>query len=109
MELKDLKEWLKIEHEDEDEDILLSSLLNSAKADIESSTGLKEEHFSHIENEHLKELYNMAIRVWVMFMYEYDSNSDKSGNSIGNFERVINGFYLKLEAEYLKLKRAGKI
>lgn len=103
MVLEELKEWLKIEHEDED--TLLSSLLTAAKADIESSTGVKEEHLA---DSALLELYNMAIRVWVTFMYEHDPNSDK-GNSMANFERVMNNFYLKLEAEYLKLKRVGKI
>lgn len=104
MTINELKEWLKIEYGDEDN--LLSSLFISAKADIESSTGIKEEY---LINENLQELYNMAIKVWVMFMYEYDPNSDKNGNSIANFERVMNGFYLKLEAEYLKMKRDGTI
>lgn len=103
MELNEIKEWLKVETDEED--VIISSLLSSAKANIESSTGIKEEYLKG----DLLNLYNLAIKVWVMFMYEYDSTNDRNGNAIENFEKVMNGFYLKLEPEYLKLKRAGKI
>ena len=105
MQLSEVKEWLKIDTEDED--ITLSSLIFAAQANIENATGIKEEYI--LNNEKLLALYNLAIKVWITFMYGYDAANDKSSSSIENFNRVMNGFYLQLEAEYLKLLKADAI
>lgn len=104
MNVEELKDWLKVEHDEEDG--LLSSLLQAARDDIEAATGITEEC---LVDGGLLCLYDHTLKVWCAFMYEYDSQSDKSGRALDNFKGVMDMFYLKLEGKYLALKKAGKV
>lgn len=101
MQLDELKEYLRIDGEDED--TTLSSLLFAAKSYIKNGTGLTEDMI--VKNE-IKELYNLCIKLLVSHWYE-NRAIETTGPNFHKLSYSLDSILLQLEAEYLKIKRGG--
>ena len=83
--LENAKSYLKIDFDDMDQDIL--DLIEESKAVIYSSTGVLSEEVEKCDNESLKRLYNITLKIVLKNLFD---------------EKEING--ARLRAFYLKLK-----
>lgn len=99
MELKELKEYLRIEGEDEDKS--LSSLLFAAKSYIKNGTGLTEDM---IKNDEVLELYRLCLKILISHWYE-NRVIETTGPNFHKLSFSLDSILLQLEAEYLKIKR----
>ena len=98
MELNEIKQYLRIE--DNEEDSLISSLLFAAKSYIENGTGLTEDM---IKDDSLLEIYKLCIKILVNNWYE-NRLSETVGPNFHKLSNSIEAMLLQLEAAYLKLK-----
>ncbi|GAB6150770.1 head-tail connector protein [Clostridium novyi] len=78
MELKDIKQYLRIDEDDKEEDSSISSFLNAAKSYIFTSTGIDENIYDLLD-EKAKELYNLSIKLLISEWY-----SNRCVNAIGS-------------------------
>lgn len=99
MELNELKEYLRIDGEDED--ITLSSLLLAAKSYIKNGTGLEE---NMIKDNETLELYKLCIKILVTHWFE-NRAIETTGPNFHKLSFSVDSILLQLEAEYLKIKR----
>ncbi|UZW13197.1 head-tail connector protein [Clostridium pasteurianum] len=91
MELIELKEWLRIDGDDED--ITLSSLLSSSELIIKQATGVK---FTDIESyTDAKNLYSLIQKIIITNLYENRLGEDKE--NVG-----LTSLYMQLEAYKLQ-------
>lgn len=86
--IEELKLWLKIDFEDEDN--TLTGLINSSKAIIKSATGVPSEFMVTTDSQELKDLYLMVQRVIINDLYNMRDTENKSLISL----------YTQLEATY---------
>ncbi|EQC1536948.1 head-tail connector protein [Clostridium botulinum] len=100
MELNELKEYLRIEGEDED--ITLSSLLFAAKSYIKNGTGLEEDM---IKNNEILELYKLCLKLLISHWYE-NRAIETTGPNFHKLSFSMDSILIQLEAEYLKIKRS---
>lgn len=94
-DLIQLKEWLRIDGEDEDN--ALSSLLISSEVIIEESTGVKKEDIEI--DEKVKALYTTIRNMIITDLYENRTGSPK-------ISPVLVSLYKKLEAKANELKQS---
>lgn len=84
--LNELKEWLRIDGEDENN--TLSSLLLVARANIKASTGITLDDIEN--NQHAEALYKMIEKIECSILYE-DRLCEKVKNN-------LTSLYMKLES-----------
>ncbi|HDK7165937.1 TPA: phage gp6-like head-tail connector protein [Clostridium botulinum] len=99
MQLDELKEYLRVEGEDED--TTLSSLLLAAKSYIKNGTGLEEDM---IKSDEIKELYNLCLKILISHWYE-NRVIETTGPNFHKLSFSVDSILIQLEAEYLKIKR----
>lgn len=91
MELDELKEWLRIDGDDED--TTLSSLLSSSNLIIKQATGVQ---FADIESdENAKNLYDLIQKILITNLYENRIGDDKE--NVG-----LTSLYMQLEVYKLQ-------
>lgn len=95
--LKEAKEWLRIDEDYDQEDNLVTSLINASISDIKSSTGVPKEFLKNIldEDDEVKNLYIMAQKIFINDMYYEKDTENKS----------LLSYYTKLELAYRRLLR----
>ncbi|MCB2310658.1 head-tail connector protein [Clostridium tagluense] len=93
MELNELKEWLRVDGEDEDK--TLSSLLLVSKSIIKLGTGLVQE--DTVDDEAAAELYKLAQKIIITNFYEDRGAPGKE--NVG-----LTSLYMQLEAYKMSLK-----
>ncbi|AWZ48452.1 phage gp6-like head-tail connector protein [Clostridiaceae bacterium 14S0207] len=99
MELNEIKEYLRIEGNEEDN--IISSLLIGAKSYIKNATGLTEDM---IKSE-IKELYNLCLKMLISHWYE-NRAIETTGPNFHKLSYSMDSILLQLEAEYLKINRS---
>lgn len=104
MELNEVKEYLRVDGEEEDN--LITSLLLASQSYIENGTGIKIDDVER--NKNLKPLYNLATKLLVSHWYE-NRTTEITGPNFHKLNFSLESLFLQLEAEYLKLKREGKV
>ncbi|EPY2286637.1 head-tail connector protein [Clostridium sporogenes] len=100
MQLDELKEYLRIDGEDED--TTLSSLLFAAKSYIKNGTGLEEDM---IKNDEILELYKLCLKLLISHWYE-NRVIETTGPNFHKLSFSVDSILIQLEAEYLKIKRS---
>jgi uncharacterized phage protein (predicted DNA packaging) len=73
-QLEEIKEWLRIDGEDEDK--TLSSLILAAKAYIKNGTGITTADVEN--NEDALNLYDLALKMYVAARYENRSGAEEN-------------------------------
>ncbi|MCD3211112.1 phage gp6-like head-tail connector protein [Clostridium botulinum C/D] len=104
MELKDIKEYLRLDPEDIDEDIAVSSFLSAAKSYIFTATGINTELYESLNNE-AKELYNLAIKLLVS---EWYSNRCVNAVHAAKLSFSLDAILTALETEYWRIKNESR-
>ena len=104
MQLKEIKEYLRVDGGEEDE--FISSLLLASQSYIEKGTGIKVENVE--QNNSLEPLYNLALKLLISHWYE-NRAPETTGTNFHKLSFSLDSILLQLEAEYLKLKRGGKV
>ncbi|WWU66131.1 head-tail connector protein [Clostridium baratii] len=89
VELSEMKEWLRI-YED-DEDLLINSLIQSSASIIQSATGISKEYIIECKNYRIKDLYNMVQRILIADLY----------NERDVENRALTALYIQLETAYI--------
>ncbi|BDR82552.1 head-tail connector protein [Clostridium tetani] len=100
MDLNEVKEYLRIDEEDEDS--TLSSLLFAAKSYIKNGTGLTE---NMIKDDETLELYKLCLKILISHWYE-NRAIETTGPNFHKLSFSLESILLQLEAEYLKIKRS---
>jgi uncharacterized phage protein (predicted DNA packaging) len=94
-ELIELKEWLKIDGEDED--LTLSSLLISSRMIIKQATGLTQSDVQN--NEEALELYKLAQKIIVTNLYENRTGAEKENLGLISLYTQLEVYKLQLANE----------
>ncbi|RXI58983.1 head-tail connector protein [Clostridium tetani] len=100
MDLNEVKEYLRIDEEDEDS--TLSSLLFAAKSYIKNGTGLTEDM---IKDDETLELYKLCLKILISHWHE-NRAIETTGPNFHKLSFSLESILLQLEAEYLKIKRS---
>ena len=93
--LEELKQWLKIDFEDDD--ATLEGLISASKAIIKSATGVAESFVSSTDSQEVKNLYLMIQRVLINDMYNMRDTENKALISL----------YTQLETTYKAVVSVG--
>lgn len=88
IELAEVKEWLRIFHDEEDN--LINSLIASSISIIKSATGISKDYISKCENEIIIDLYKMVQRILITDLYNERDTENKA----------LTAFYIQLEVAY---------
>lgn len=104
MQLNEAKEYLRIDGDGEDD--LVSSLLLASQSYIKNGTGITPENVE--QNDNLEPLYNLALKLLLSHWYE-NRTPEIAGTSLQKLSFSLDSIFSQLEAEYLKLKRGGKV
>lgn len=86
--LLQIKEWLRIDHDEEDS--LIRSLIDGSTAIIQSATGIKKEYIESTTDERLKNLYLMVQRILITDLYSERDTENKA----------LISYYIQLEVAY---------
>lgn len=92
--LSQVKEWLRIDEDNDMDDNLLNSLIAVSESDIEMGTSVNKEYINNCDDEVLKNLYLMAQRIIITNRFNEKSVEDKAETS----------YMLKIEARYKVLE-----
>lgn len=98
MELNEIKEYLRVDGEEDDS--LISSLFVSTKKYIENATGVTEEI---ARNREILEVYNLTVKILLSHWYE-NRIPEIAGSKPHELNFSLTSLFLQLEAEYLKCK-----
>lgn len=91
--LYEVKEWLRIDQENDLDDNILNMLIETSVADIEIGTGVSKEFITNCDDSLLKNLYAMAQRIIITNRFNEKSTEDKAETS----------YLIKIEARYRML------
>ena len=89
--LDEMKQWLRMDIDDDDE--LILNLIQTSESPIEIATGVTKEFVSNCEDKTLNNLYKMAQRIIVTDLYNEKSIENKA----------LTSFYIQIEARYINL------
>lgn len=92
MELDEIKEWLRIDGEDED--VTLSSLLSSSRMMIKQATGITVDDVEN--NQDAKELYKLVQKIIITNLYE-------NRNGPEEINAGLISLYIQLEAYKMQI------
>lgn len=104
MQLKEAKEFLRVDGEEDD--VLISSLLLATESYVENATGITREIIG--DKEQLLQLYNLTLKLLLTHWYE-NRSAETTGPNFHKLSFSLDTLFLQLEAEYLKMKRSGEI
>lgn len=99
MDIKEIKEYLRIDGNEEDN--IISSFLIAAKSYIKNGTGLTE---NMVTPNAVKELYNLCLKMLISHWYE-NRAIETTGPNFHKLSYSMDSMLLQLEAEYLKNKK----
>lgn len=102
MELNEIKEYLRVDGDEDDK--LISSLFITTKLYIKNATGVTEEI---AEKRDILELYNLTVKILLSHWYE-NRLPEMTGPKTHELSFSLTSLFLQLEAEYLKYKKDDK-
>ena len=88
IELTEIKEWLRVFHDEEDN--LINSLIASSISVIQSATGITKDYISSCNSERIKDLYKIVQRILITDLYNERDTENKA----------LTSFYIQLELAY---------
>ncbi|MBS6503883.1 MAG: head-tail connector protein [Clostridium sp.] len=88
IELAEMKEWLRIFHDEEDN--LIISLIASSISIIKSATGITKDYILSCKNDVVIDLYKMVQRILITDLYNERDTENKA----------LTSFYIQLELAY---------
>lgn len=86
--LDEMKEWLRIFHDEDDN--LVNSLILSSISIIKSATGITKNYIQSCNDETLRELYKMVQRILITDLYNERDTENKA----------LTSYYIQLELAY---------
>lgn len=86
--LDEMKEWLRIFHDEED--TLVNNLILTSISIIKSATGITKDYIQSCNYENVKDLYKMVQRILITDLYNERDTENKS----------LTSYYIQLELEY---------
>ena len=99
--LEEVKEWLRVDSDYEEDDNLLNSLILTSQIIIKTATGVPknfEQNISTDDFEELSEMYKMVQRVLITDLFNEKSTENKALTSL----------YTQLELEYRRCLNNAK-
>lgn len=86
--LDEMKEWLRVFHDEED--ALVNSLILTSISIIKSATGITKDYIQYCNHENIQDLYKMVQRVLITDLYNERDTENKA----------LTSYYIQLELEY---------
>ena len=88
IELAEIKEWLRIFHDEEDN--LINSLIASSISIIRGATGITKDYISNCKKHEIIDLYKMVQRILITDLYNERDTENKA----------LTALYIQLEVAY---------
>lgn len=104
MDIKEIKEYLRVTGEDEED--LISSLFLASQEYIKNGTGIEPETVNQYPQ--LQPLYNLSSKMLISHWYE-NRLPEMAGTNFQKLSFSLETIFLQLEAEYLKIQKRSAL